>query len=138
MRQWLEKIGWKLEQFMRGRNGTDSLSNFLTAVAMILLVASFIPEVSWLVFVSLAIFIYSMFRSYSKKLDKRRAENAAWLKLTKPMREGWRLMRRRFADRKTHRYFKCKRCGQYLRVPKGKGKIVVTCKNCGERFEARS
>lgn len=138
MRQWLEKIGWKLEQFMRGRNGTDSLSNFLTAAAMILLVVSFIPAVSWLIFVSLAIFIYSMFRSYSKKLDKRRAENAAWLNLTKPMREGWRLMRRRFADRKTHRYFKCKRCGQYLRVPKGKGKIVVTCKNCGERFEARS
>ncbi len=138
MRQWFEKIGWKLEQFMRGRNGTDSLSSFLTVVAMILLIISFIPAVSWLVIISFALFVYSMFRSYSKKLDKRRAENAAWLKLTKPMREGWRLMRRRFADRKTHRYFKCKRCGQYLRVPKGKGKIVVTCKNCGERFEARS
>ena len=29
-------------------------------------------------------------------------------------------------------------CGQYLRVPRGKGKITVTCRNCGASFEERS
>ena len=39
---------------------------------------------------------------------------------------------------KEHRYFKCPNCGQYLRVPRGKGKITVNCRNCGASFEERS
>ena len=29
---------------------------------------------------------------------------------------------------------KCPGCGNTLRVPKGKGKLYVTCPRCGERF----
>lgn len=35
-------------------------------------------------------------------------------------------------------YFKCPKCKQEMRAPKGKGKIRVTCKNCGETFEKKT
>ena len=50
----------------------------------------------------------------------------------------WLRMRRTIRRDKEHRYFKCPNCGQYLRVPRGKGKITVNCRNCGASFEERS
>ena len=44
-------------------------------------------------------------------------------------------LRRTMAQDKDHRYFKCPNCGQQLRVPKGKGKLNITCRNCGVSFE---
>lgn len=43
-----------------------------------------------------------------------------------------------WANRKTTKYFKCKNCGQILSVPKGKGKIRVTCPKCGTKVEMKS
>ena len=37
-----------------------------------------------------------------------------------------------------YRVLRCPSCRQKLRVPKGKGKIRVTCTHCGNRFEAKS
>ncbi len=39
---------------------------------------------------------------------------------------------------KTHKIYKCKSCGQTLRVPKGKGKVKVTCPVCKSSFIAKS
>ena len=37
-----------------------------------------------------------------------------------------------------YKVLRCPSCRQKLRVPKGKGKIRVTCTHCGNRFEAKS
>lgn len=66
-----------------------------------------------------------------------RAENARFLALAGPAIR-WLRMRRTIRRDKEHRYFKCPNCGQYLRVPRGKGKITVNCRNCGASFEERS
>lgn len=34
-----------------------------------------------------------------------------------------------------HRLATCSRCGAKLRVPTGKGRLKVTCRNCGNTFE---
>ena len=39
---------------------------------------------------------------------------------------------------KDHKYFFCPKCGQSVRVPKGAGKIRVTCPKCGEKFEKKA
>lgn len=52
-----------------------------------------------------------------------------------------RLQRDRAAHKKygkDFKFFKCPQCGHTLRVPKGKGKIKITCPNCSNRFEAKS
>lgn len=42
------------------------------------------------------------------------------------------------AQDKDHKYYACPKCGQTVRVPKGAGKIRVTCPKCGEKFEKKA
>ena len=35
-------------------------------------------------------------------------------------------------------YFRCPQCGQQLRVPRGRGKISITCPKCGHQFIKKS
>lgn len=134
MKQWLEKLNWKLGRFMQGRNGQDSLSRAMTVGSLLLLLLAVLFGTQWLTLAALIFALAATLRCYSKNLAKRRAENASWQKLTLPVRRWWRRMKNQWAERKTHRYFKCPKCGQYLRVPRGKGKIQIACKSCGERF----
>lgn len=49
-----------------------------------------------------------------------------------------RLAKRMWKERKTTSFIKCPVCGQILSVPKGKGKIRVTCPKCHTKMEAKS
>ena len=122
---------------MYGRYGSDQLSLFLCAVYIVLLLLSSILGITLISTVALALLLYSLFRSMSRNFERRRAENAAFLKLAGPG-ISWLKMRRTIHRDKAHRYFKCPNCNQYLRVPKGKGKITINCRSCGVRFEQKS
>ena len=138
MRQWLDKLNRNLYRFMQGRYGQDSLNAALCVLALILIIiAAFVP-VRWLSLAALLPLGWATFRVYSKNLAKRREENAKWLKLTAPIRKSWRLSRTKWADRKSYRYFTCPRCRETMRVPKGKGKIEITCRKCGEKFQRKT
>ena len=76
---------------------------------------------------ALALLIFSYFRMLSKNLEKRWAENNAYLTKKNSIRLRWQ-------QRKTHKFYRCPNCKATLRVPKGKGKISITCRSCGERF----
>ena len=43
-----------------------------------------------------------------------------------------------FRSRKTHRYYKCQICKHWLRVPKGKGKIEITCPVCKYKIKRKT
>ena len=43
-----------------------------------------------------------------------------------------------WAELKQYKYFICPQCTQRLRVPRGKGKLRVTCTRCGNKFETKS
>ena len=43
-----------------------------------------------------------------------------------------------WAELKQYKYFLCPQCTQRLRVPRGKGRLRVTCTRCGNKFEIRS
>ena len=138
MRAWLEKMRWQFGRWMQGRYGQDALSGAMLVTALVLILLSTILSAAWLNILALALLVLASLRTYSKNVTKRRAENEKWLSLVKPVRTWWSNLTRRFAERKTHRYFKCPKCHQQLRVPKGKGRIAITCRNCGERFERKT
>lgn len=128
MRNWLEKIGLKIESWMIGRYGLDELNQFLMYLSLgLLMIAMFIPD---LVSVAMLPFIWAMYRCYSKNGSMRRRERERYLQFTGKIRQWIRLQKRKWHDRKTYRYFTCKECGAAFRVPKGKGNIEVTCPNC--------
>ena len=113
-------------QFMAGRYGHDKLNSALlwTGVAVVV-VAIFIPAplpnllLHMLAYVLMGV---SIFRTFSRNTYKRYRENRKFLMLVD-----------RLKDRK-HKYFQCPRCHQPVRVPRGKGKIAITCPKCKEKF----
>ncbi|MBS6216000.1 MAG: hypothetical protein KH704_03635 [Clostridiales bacterium] len=129
-------MNW-LRRFMYGRYGGDQLSWFLLAVYMILVFLSGLPHLELLSWLATLVLLWSFYRIFSRQYAKRRAENARFLTLAGPAIR-WCKMRRTISRDKEHRYFKCPNCGQYLRVPRGKGKITVNCRNCGVSFEEKS
>ena len=47
-------------------------------------------------------------------------------------------LKKRWAQRSTYRFFKCPQCKQTVRVPKGRGKICITCPKCKTEFIKKS
>ena len=135
MRNWLSRMAASMARFMYGRNGFDELSKMLFIASIVLYVLSGFVLSQVLYPVSLLLLLYSMFRCYSRKLDKRQKE-LQWYqnKITEPLR----MKKRIWSDRKTYKYFRCKQCGTYLRVPKGAGKIIITCPHCKNKAEAKA
>ena len=132
----------RLQRFMQGRYGVDQLSNFIVVVAVVLLVIElFVPSFkirSIVNLVAVCMLVYSYFRIFSRNHYKRYAENERFLKYFDRTQRWFTKKQRRFAQRKTHRFFKCPCCKQSIRVPKGKGKIAITCPKCSTEFIRRS
>ena len=71
---------------------------------------------------SYATLIIALVRCFSRNTYKRYQENRRFL-----------LLMDRIKDR-NNRYYSCPKCRQTVRVPKGKGKIAITCPKCREKF----
>ena len=131
----MSKFRNALYRFMYGRNGVDALSWALVVLEVVLsLLSSFIHVrgVSQaLYFVSTALMFVVLLRIFSRNLARRQAENAKFLTWWTPKANAIRGARARRAD-KAHKYVRCS-CGAYCRVPRGVGKIELTCPKCGRK-----
>lgn len=123
-----------LRNFMAGRYGPDHLNTALIIVALLLSFLSRFAILSLLVYLSYLLLILTVFRFLSRNIQKRRAENDKFLRLYWPVKQKIKAFFSRMKSRKTHVFFKCPGCGNLLRVPRGKGKLQITCPKCGERF----
>ena len=125
-RQFLDNLSANLRRFMAGRYGTDKLSLSMLGVSLALsLICAFIraPLVNLLLTgISYGLMFWAIFRSFSRNTYKRYQENRKFLQFFD-----------RLKDRE-HRYYDCPNCRQPVRVPRGKGKIAITCPRCRERF----
>ena len=135
MKKWLEKIGYRMASFMYGRYGNDELTKFLLISALILTIISWIPRLGWVYLLAIVLLSWSLMRSFSRKFERRHRERDRYLQLRKPILDFFKLSKNKWRDRKTHLYFKCKKCKAVLRVPKGKGSIIVICTRCKDRIE---
>ena len=127
---WLRQLAARLRmgmgRFMEGRYGTDKLNTTILGVGVVAcLISLFVKRpVANLVLISISygLMIWAIFRSLSRNTYKRYQENRRYLMLLERLKD------------KEHRYFDCPRCRQPVRVPKGKGKIAITCPKCREKF----
>jgi NADH pyrophosphatase NudC (nudix superfamily) len=128
----------KLERFMRGRYGQDELNRFLSVSALILCGISLITRHLVLSSLSMILVIVCLFRSFSRNTGARFREAESYFKLKSAMLRFLGNTMERLRQYRTHRIFTCPSCGQRCRVPKGKGRIRITCKRCGARFIKRT
>ena len=75
------------------------------------------------------------FRCYSKNYPARARELEKYQEVMQKPKAWWRLTNKRWENRNTTLYFRCKGCNTVLNVPKGKGKLLVTCPKCGTKVE---
>lgn len=128
----------KFKKFMHGRNGGDQLSIALLILSMILTFGGQLGKIKWLPLIGYIPLGMSIFRMFSKDVSKRRLENYKFAMLFSPIYSKLKNTQKRLKDSKTHKFYKCPKCNQKLRVPKGKGKIVVTCTKCGTKFNKQT
>lgn len=122
---------------MYGRYGNDQLNMVLVLLSLALYLVFAVTSWTVLYAVSFMLMAVALFRCLSRNYDRRRAENGKFLSLVQPVTRWYRL-RRTIRRDKDHCYFKCPNCGQQLRVPRGKGRITVTCRGCGASFQEKS
>ena len=140
---FFQKIGNAIVRFMYGRNGMDQLNLVLMWVVLILDVVTMLVQrnhaaVSMVLYwLSMAGWVYVLFRMFSKNLSKRRGENQKFVNWVWRMKSSRAGAKERHAD-KDHKYFTCKTCGTICRVPVDKGKIIITCPKCGAQIHAKS
>ncbi len=131
----MNKFRDALYRFMYGRNGVDALNWALFAVELVLsLLSSFVrvqAVAATLYFLSVVLMFIVLIRIFSRNLTQRRAENARFLSWWAPKMDAMRGAKARRAD-KAHKYVRCS-CGAYCRVPKGVGKVELTCPKCGRK-----
>ena len=126
----------KFQQFMYGRYGGDKFSLFLLAAALVIsLIGAFFWPIS---LIADAIFLYVLFRMFSRNHAARQREYYGFLRFWTPVEEWFRFQRTRFRERNTYKYFRCPQCKQRLRAPRGKGKIQVTCQKCRNVFQTKT
>ncbi|MBQ6403257.1 MAG: hypothetical protein IJI27_05075 [Oscillospiraceae bacterium] len=135
MRAWFTRL-------MAGRNGPDHLNRFLSVVFLILSVCSMFvrnPRIASAFYtLSMALFLYVMFRMFSRNIYRRQQENGAYLRERYKITSWWNGLRDRWTQRKDYKFFKCPSCHTRLRVPKGKGKLNIVCRKCGTSFQRRT
>ena len=115
-----------MRSFMEGRYGTDRLNMVILCAGLVASLLSMLVRshpigvILWAL--SYGLMFWAIFRCLSRNTYQRYLENRKFFQLTEQIKD------------RDHRYYACPKCRQTVRVPRGKGKISITCPRCKERF----
>ncbi|MEF2608807.1 MAG: hypothetical protein U0M88_04140 [Faecalicoccus sp.] len=127
----------KLYRFFAGRYGNDALNQFLFFLEIVLVILTlFIRHFALTILFFMVFFLY-FYRTMSKNIYARQAENAKFIELRSKGTHTLKAVQKNMQDR-SYKHFVCPKCAQIIRVPKGKGSIEITCPNCRTRFSKKT
>ena len=130
----IENLKQKFRKFMTGRYGVDELSKFFMVILLILIVLSIFIRNPGLDSLILGLLIISYFRMFSKNVSKRYQENQRYLNIKNKFLGKIRKEKYIMNQRKEYHIYTCPNCKQKIRIPKGKGKLNITCPKCHTEF----
>ncbi|MEE0293903.1 MAG: hypothetical protein UDT09_05555 [Eubacterium sp.] len=131
----------KLAKLMYGRYGVDQLGRSMLIFALVLCVLSlFVPRrLSGIIYyISLILIILMYIRMFSKNIQKRYQENNKYLSLKASFLRKFQREKEIFSQRRFYHFYRCPRCRQRIRIPRGKGRIEIRCPKCSQTFIKKS
>lgn len=124
----------KIRRFMMGRYGIDAFSKFLATILLILCIIDIFVNSRLLHSWTALLIVYAYFRMFSKNHTKRYQENLKYLQIKNKLLAKFRSEKSQMQQHKTHHIYRCPVCRQKIRIPKGKGRICITCPKCKNEF----
>lgn len=128
----------RMQRFMAGRYGNDQLNQFIFIVAIISMVLEIITRQSLFYTLTLVLLILAYVRVFSRNINKRYEENMKFLQKKDAILNKFRKQKYYAAQRRNYNIYTCPQCKQKIRIPKGKGKISITCPKCRTSFIKKS
>ena len=135
----LNKLKYSLYRFMNGRYGSDQLN---MALLILSILVSLIGGIFFNRSIVVSLIVYALsiiiiYRGFSKKIYKRQQENLKFKRLIQPIKSHYKIIKLNLTQ-KQFKHVQCPRCHRTLRVPRGRGKIEVTCPHCKIEFTRKS
>lgn len=124
----------RFQRFMYGRYGMDGFGNFIIWTALALIILSWFWGGVVLNTLAMLLLVYGYFRMFSRNTQKRYQENCVYYRYVNKVKDFFKRQKSYVQQRKTHHIYKCPQCKQKIRIPKGKGKVAITCRRCGTEF----
>lgn len=131
--RWRERIA----RFMVGRYGTDQLNRCLLIISFVFIILSNFIATFIFYPIGLVLLILCNLRMFSRNIQARYKENQTFMNFVYGIKNFFGKGRGNQAS-KTHRIYSCPQCKQKIRIPRGKGKIMVRCPKCGKEFLKKS
>lgn len=128
----------KLQRFMTGRYGFDDLSKAYLILTIALMILSLFAKNRMFYLLALLLLAYCYVRAFSRDIAKRQRENQKFCNFRYQRVVKWNKFKERQAQKKIYRFYRCPQCRQAVRVPKGRGKICITCPKCQSEFIKKS
>ena len=128
----------KFRRFMIGRYGTDGLNQFLSILSLVLILLALLTKNSFLTLLGIIPLVLCYYRSLSRNISKRTEENYQFYSIKDRISNKFKGLQDQWANRKLYHYYRCPQCRQKLRVPRGRGRIQISCPRCGTQFIRKS
>lgn len=128
----------KVQQFLIGRYGSDSFGRFLLITAIICMVISMLFHSQIFNLAAVMLLVLTYYRMLSKNHSRRYAENMQYLKYSGKVTGFLKSKKHYLMQLREYHIYKCPSCKQKIRIPRGKGKISITCPKCRTEFIKKS
>ena len=135
---FLQRLKESFARFMQGRHGPDNLGMFTLITGLACSLLGSFTGIGILSLLGFALYVWTLFRMFSRNNDKRFAENRKYIELTSNWKTRIRQFIKRMKNRRDYRYFKCPNCKVLLRMKRGSGEKNITCVRCGHQFKQKS
>ena len=135
---FFQRLKESLNRFMQGRHGADHLGMFTLLSGLVLSLIGSFTRLGILNLLGFALYIWTLFRMFSRNHEKRMAENRKYIEIS----SGWKTrisqFMKRLKNRRDYKYFKCPNCKVLLRLKRGCGEKEITCVRCGHHFRHKA
>ncbi len=113
-------------------------TKFLSIASLVLLLIAIVSRVNLFTYLGAALLIFCYYRTFSRNISKRTEENYKFYTLKDRVDNKFKGWKEQWANRKVYHYYRCPQCRQKLRVPRGRGRIQISCPRCGTQFIKKS